>query len=212
MNLSQIYTANGPLFTLAFLVLSFAAVGLIIYRYLRNHFDRTKNLDEFLERVEDELDQSKVDVARQMCDDEAGIVSELLMTAFEHSNRGKVATRNAMISQIRQEILPSLTAGMAWILFIAKVAPMVGLLGTVAGMISAFQKIAGATKVDPSALAESIGMALFTTLEGLIIAIFVLFFYTHLRQRVQAFEIDLQFAADRALDMLPKMRTAKAAT
>lgn len=206
MNLSDIYRANGPTFTIAFIILSVAGVGLVIYRYLRNHFDRTAKLEDFLNGVEDRLDQADVAGARQMCEEEPGIISGLMVTAFDHADRGKVTARNAMISKIRQEILPSLTAGMTWILFVIKVAPMVGLLGTVAGMILAFQKIAGATKVNPSELADAIGMALFTTYEGLVIAILVLFFYTHLRGRLQAFEIDLQFAADRALDMLPKMR------
>jgi biopolymer transport protein ExbB len=82
---------------------------------------------------------------------------------------------------------------------------MVGLLGTVSGMIKAFSKIAGNTKVDPSALAGDIGMALFTTAEGLIIAIPLIFAYSLFRERVNRFELDLQRAAQAALNLLPAL-------
>jgi biopolymer transport protein ExbB len=90
-------------------------------------------------------------------------------------------------------------------LVFAKLAPMLGLLGTVWGMIMAFGKIAGETKVEPSALANDIGMALFTTAEGLIIAIPLIFAYTMFRERVNRFELDLQRAAQAALNLVPRV-------
>jgi biopolymer transport protein ExbB len=101
------------------------------------------------------------------------------------------------------EIVPELNFLLPLMLVLAKLAPMVGLLGTVSGMIMAFNKIAGATKVDPSALANDIGMALFTTAEGLIIAIPLVFAYSMFRERVNRFELDLQRAAQEALTLLP---------
>ena len=88
---------------------------------------------------------------------------------------------------------------------IASVSPLLGLLGTVSGMIGAFRTIAGATKVDPSALANDIGMALYTTAEGLLIAIPLIFAYTLFQQRIQRFEIDLQRGAQEALRLLPRL-------
>jgi biopolymer transport protein ExbB len=82
---------------------------------------------------------------------------------------------------------------------------MLGLLGTVWGMILAFGKIAGATKVEPSALAQDIGMALFTTAEGLLIAIPLIFAYTMFRERVSRFELDMQRAAAAAMNLVPKL-------
>jgi len=92
----------------------------------------------------------------------------------------------------------------------AKLAPMFGLLGTVWGMIMAFGKIASATtKVEPAALANDIGMALFTTAEGLLIAIPLIFAYTMLRERIGRFELDLKRASEAAMDLMPMMTKAK---
>jgi biopolymer transport protein ExbB/TolQ len=99
--------------------------------------------------------------------------------------------------------MPSLEAFLPVILLFAKIAPMLGLLGTVWGMIGAFRTIAGATRVEPSALANDIGMALYTTAEGLLIAIPLIFAYTIFQQRIQRFEVDLQRGSQEALRLLP---------
>ncbi len=207
MDLKQIVAANGYFFIIVFISLSLAVVGLAIYRGLRNLFDAPGRIDEFVERVEAGIDEYGVEATHEMCQNEKGVLAQLFVTAMEHANRGKVAARDAMANKIQQDVLPSLTTGMPWILFVSKVAPMLGLLGTVWGMIAAFGKIAGATQVEPSALANSIGMALYTTLEGLFIAIFALTFYTIFRQQVQRYEVELQKAAQAALDLLPRFRT-----
>jgi biopolymer transport protein ExbB/TolQ len=110
-----------------------------------------------------------------------------------------------MADCIDTEIMPQLTSTLPAILLLVKTAPMMGLLGTVVGMILAFGKIAGATKVDPSALANDIGMALFTTAEGLFIAIPLIIFYSVFRTRIDRFEIQLQRASQEALRLLPQV-------
>ena len=133
------------------------------------------------------------------------VVAKVFRTALEHSDQGKVAVRNAMADKIELEIVPDLNFLLSWILVLAKLSPMVGLLGTVWGMINAFGKIAGAVKVNPSDLAGDIGMALFTTAEGLLIAIPLIFAYTMFRERVNRFEVDLQRAAQAAVRLFPMM-------
>jgi len=133
------------------------------------------------------------------------VIPKVFASALETCKQGKVATRNAIANLIELEIVPDLNFLLPLILVLAKLAPMIGLLGTVTGMIRAFEKIAGATKVEPSALSGDIGMALFTTAEGLIIAIPLIFAYTLLRERVKRFEIDLQRAAQAAINMLPRL-------
>jgi biopolymer transport protein ExbB len=130
---------------------------------------------------------------------------------MDASPQGKMAVRNAMDDKIELEIVPDLDFLLSWILALAKLAPMVGLLGTVWGMINAFGKIAGAVKVNPSDLAGDIGMALFTTAEGLLIAIPLIFAYTMFRDRVNRFEVDLQRAARAALRLYPLMARRPAA-
>ena len=204
LTLREIYEANGLFFTIVFLTLSVASVTVVIWRMWLNYVART-DLVDFLERLEGELPTSGVDGALKMCEEEPGIVPKVFATVLQTGNQGKVATRDAIANLIELEIIPDLNFLLPLILVFAKLAPMLGLLGTVWGMILAFGKIAGATKVEPSALAQDIGMALFTTAEGLLIAIPLIFAYTMFRERVSRFELDLQRAAQAAMNLVPKL-------
>jgi biopolymer transport protein ExbB len=200
----RVIEANGPVFLTVFIVLSLASLTIIVWRIWLNINAKT-DLADFLTRLQQDLNEGGRDAALELCEDEPGVIPKLFTTALQTCHQGKVATRNAMANLIELEIVPDLNFLLPLILVLAKLAPMVGLLGTVSGMIMAFEKIAGATKVDPSDLSSDIGMALFTTAEGLTIAIPLIFAYTMFRERVTRFELDLQRAAQAALNMLPRM-------
>ena len=204
----HIVEANGPLFTITFIVLSLTAVTLLIWRAWLNHNAKT-DLDDFVARFQQTLKSGGKNAALEMCSEEPGIVPKLFTTALNTCHEGKVATRNAIANLIELEILPDLNFLLPWIVTLIKLAPMAGLLGTVWGMILAFGKISGATRVNPSDLANDIGMALYTTAEGLLIAIPLIAIYTQLRDRVGRFELELQRATQMALNLLPQMAGRK---
>jgi biopolymer transport protein ExbB len=207
MSISQIISANGLFFTIAFAALSLASVGLVAWRIIRN-LRAHANPDHFFDRLEQELQRGGGQAAFQYVEEEARkqrVLARLMLAVFREGGRGKIAARDAMADCIDTEIMPSLEAFLPVILLFAKIAPMLGLLGTVWGMILAFGKIAGATRVEPSALANDIGMALYTTAEGLLIAIPLIFAYTIFQQRIQRFEIDLQRGTQEALRLLPRL-------
>ena len=208
MNISDIISANGIVFSGLFLTMSFAGVALIAWRLIENIRAKT-DLDQFIEDLESQMDSGGGRAAYEYCEREATetkrLVPKLFLAAFKDGQRGKIAARDAIADCIDHDIMPSLQALLPYILLLAKIAPMVGLLGTVSGMIGAFQTIAGAEKVDPSALANDIGMALFTTAEGLIIAIPLIFAYTLFKESVHKFEIELARASQTALQLLPRV-------
>ncbi|MBC8452162.1 MAG: MotA/TolQ/ExbB proton channel family protein [Rhodospirillaceae bacterium] len=208
MDISSIISANGPFFSIVFLCMSFAGVGLVVWRIISNARAKT-NVDKFVADLEAQLANGGGQAVMDLCAREATetrqIVPKLFHAAMTDGARGKIAARDAMADCIEMEIMPSLHNLLPHILLLAKVSPMVGLLGTVWGMINAFQTIAGATKVDPSALANDIGMALFTTAEGLLIAIPLIFAYTLLKERVHSFELDLARASQAAIKLLPQV-------
>ena len=210
MSWQRIIEANGPFFLTVFVILFLASFTLIFWRWLLNRA-ATTDLADFLHRLKEELGAGRWDDAVGLCEEEPGAVAKVFKTALETSTHGKSAVRNAMADKIELEIVPDLDFLLSWILALAKLAPMVGLLGTVWGMINAFGKIAGAVKVNPSDLAGDIGMALFTTAEGLLIAIPLIFAYTMFRDRVARFEVDLQRAARAALRLYPLMSQRAAA-
>jgi biopolymer transport protein ExbB len=204
---NRIIEANGPFFLTVFAILFLASFTIIFWRWLLNRSAKT-DLADFLHRLKEDLTAGRREDALDLCDEETGVVAKVFKTALETSPQGKVAVRNAMADRIELEIIPDLNFLLPWILVLAKLAPMVGLLGTVWGMINAFGKIAGAVKVNPSDLAGDIGMALFTTAEGLMIAIPLIFAYTMFRERVRRFEVDLKRAAQAAMRVFPLMAAA----
>lgn len=208
MDLKHIIVANGVFFSILFLAMSLASVGLVVWKFIRNMRAKT-DLDKFVGNVEAQLasggSQAAIDLIKREATETRQVVPKLFLAAMTDGARGKVAARDAMADCIELELVPSLHSGLPYILLLAKLAPMAGLLGTVWGMVNAFQTIAGATKVDPSALANDIGMALFTTAEGLLIAIPLIFFYTFFKERVHRFELDLARASQAAIKLLPQM-------
>ena len=202
MSFQRIIQANGPVFLILFGLLSLVSVALIVWRLWLNYNAKT-DLGEFAARFRERLDNDGREAAQQLCTDEPGVIPKLFGTVLETCDQGKVATRNAVANLVELEILPDLNFLLPMMVVFAKLSPMVGLLGTVSGMILAFGKIAGATKVNPSDLAGDIGMALFTTAEGLIIAIPLIFAYSMFRERVNRFELDLQRAAHAAFELVP---------
>lgn len=208
VTLKKILDANGWPFVIVFLAMSGAAVAIIAWRIIKNM--RAKgSVDEFVAQLEGHLQQGGPRAAYEFCEREAKdterVLPKLFFAAFRDGKQGKIAARDAMADCLDTEIMPDLLYLLPHILLIVKIAPMVGLLGTVVGMINAFETIAGATKVEPSALALDIGMALFTTAEGLLIAIPLMFAYTMFREGVNRFEIELQRATQAALRMLPQI-------
>lgn len=207
-SLQYIIEANGIWFVIAFSLLSLASVTVVIWRVWLNIAAKT-DLADFLERFRADLESGGKGAALELCEDEPGVTPKVFAAALQTADQGKVATRNAIANVIELEILPDLNFLLPLIVMFTKIAPMMGLLGTVFGMILAFGKIAGATKVNPSDLANDIGMALFTTAEGLLIAIPLIFVYTLFRSRVNRFELELQRAAQAALNLLPLMSRSK---
>ncbi len=157
MSVAHIVEANGLFFTVVFVALSLAAVFFVALRSLKYWRART-DVNKFIAQVETELETKGGQAAIEFCEREADekqhVLALLFVAAFKDGQRGQIAARDAIADCLELEIMPSLHKWLSAILMITKVAPMFGLLGTVVGMIGAFETIAGATKVNPSALAN----------------------------------------------------------
>ena len=170
-----------------------STAGLIIYGFLgllaiwgvfcvvlvarqvgRRSFRRDSMATEFLEALRDLLGAGNFDGAQQLCASPQywyQAVPVLVRGALENRRLGLKKIRQTIGVRFEREILSDLENRMAWINTVAKSSPMVGLLGTVTGMIGAFSKMAGVDTPNPSDLAGNISVALNTTALGLIIAV-----------------------------------------
>lgn len=149
-------------------------VILLLQRIGTLSFRSADAANDFLGELSGLARAGEVKRAAKMCDAperRARALAQMAALALAHRKDGPVKLRQLLASKFQGSILAGLQHSLSWIHTVARSAPMMGLLGTVVGMIGAFSKIAGVEKTDPSVLAQDISLALFTTALGLVIAI-----------------------------------------
>jgi biopolymer transport protein ExbB len=188
--------------------MSLTGLALVVWRILLNINGKT-NMDEFLPVFQNRLEKEGPEGALRFCKSRDDIIPRRLYAAgLETSKQGMAAMRRAMANVIELEIVPDLNFLLAPILAIAKIATMVGLLGTVISMIGTFQKLA--TSKSPAEQAPSIGLALFATALGLVTAIPLVFSHVLLKAWVARFELRMKAAAQKLLLFVQNAKSAPA--
>ena len=183
MTLWQIIKAGGEvMIVLAFL--SVAALALVIYYFLS--FDPKKLLPEdFLVRVTSLIKENRGEEIKTACKENPNLISDVVLAGLSRASRERTVVEEAMLDRGKRGV-GNLTQKLSYLADVAVISPMVGLLGTVLGMIQAFNVIAFQTgAVKPILLAGGISKAMVTTAFGLIIAIPAMIFYAYFRGRVQ---------------------------
>jgi biopolymer transport protein ExbB len=181
-------------FAIPMFVMSFVGILLVLWRLMLNLNGNT-NLNEFLPEFQEKLDAGGIDGALQFCQGRADIIPKRLYVAgLENAKQGLAAVKRNMASAIELEILPDLNFLLPTILAIAKIATMVGLLGTVLSMIFVFDKMEGGNPADAS---RQIGLAIFATALGLVTAIPLVFTHVLFKAWVQSFEVKMKRAAQK---------------
>lgn len=126
---------------------------------------------EFTDRLDETLAAGDFDAAQSLCEGDNRVLPQLALFALVNRDLGLVKVRHLVAERFQREVLADLEYRVTWVQTVIKSAPMLGLLGTVVGMIGAFAKLASSTKIEPAALARDISVALITTFDGLAIAI-----------------------------------------
>lgn len=152
------------------------SVILLVRRIAQKRFLTSSAADQFLDQVNDNLQKRDFNAIAELCDSPAywsKAVPQLILVALQNLESSPIKLRRLLGERFERDVLADLEYRTSWIATIVKSAPMLGLLGTVVGMIGAFGKIAAAqqTGMDPTALASDISLALLTTAIGLTIAI-----------------------------------------
>src|SRR5438874_2912722 len=191
--------------------MSFAGIALVLWRLLLN-LNGTTNMNEFLPLFQQRLEKEGVDGAMRLCKNRTDIIpSRLFVAGLETSRQGMAAMRRAMANVIELEILPDLNFLLPSILAIAKIATMVGLLGTVISMINTFNKIQEAASRGESATGQAgaIGLALFATALGLVTAIPLVFSHVLFKAWINQFEVKMKGAAQKLILLVQAAKPVK---
>ena len=187
--LHSYFTACGPYFGLLFILISIIFVTLTIMNWLaisRNAIVPTEMIEQFHEKWESKEYQEAYEIAKNSDSSLGKILSVSLIKMSEDTG----AVEQAMNDAAEAEVM-ALEHRLSHLGTIATVSPMVGLLGTVWGMIQAFDVIAQTGTPQPSKLAEGISLALVTTMIGLMIAIPALVLFEVFKTRLARFVLEL---------------------
>ena len=152
-------------------ILAIFIVGLIFVGERLIHLISTlKWGEDFANDVTNKLDSSGVLDASSMCEQGNGPIANLLFVGLANVDKGATGVEKSIDAQANVE-MASLEKNMTWIALCIATAPMLGFLGTVWGMVSAFDAIAAADNISAKIVAEGISQALLTTAFGLVVAV-----------------------------------------
>ncbi len=168
----------------------------------------TTNTEKLLKNVEDALDTGGVEAAKDVCRNTRGPVASIFYQGLDRIDQGIDVVEKSVISYGSVQ-MGLLERGLSWISLFIAIAPMLGFMGTVIGMIDAFDKIQIAGDVSPSLVAGGIKIALITTVSGLIVAIILQLFYNYIISRIDSIVNKMEDASISLIDLLIKHNLKK---
>ena len=152
-------------------ILGIFIVGLVfVLERLYHLFKGLSSNEDFAYEIADEVKQSGIDSAKTKCEGSQGPVANLCLAALDRANLGADEAEHALDHSGSIE-MASMEKNMTWISLCIATAPMLGFLGTVWGMIQAFNDIKMANDISPAVVAGGISVALLTTAFGLVVAV-----------------------------------------
>ena len=194
------FIEGGPLFMSFVLIALILGLALSIERIIYLNL-ATTNTKTLLDSIEEALSSGGVEAAKEVCRNTRGPVASIFYQGLERSSEGVEMVEKSVISYGGVQ-MGLLERGLSWIgLFIA-LAPMLGFMGTVIGMIQAFDKIQAAGDMQPSLVAGGIKVALLTTVFGLIVAIILQIFYNYIVSKIDGIVNDMEDASITLIDIL----------
>ncbi|MCI0694860.1 MotA/TolQ/ExbB proton channel family protein [candidate division KSB1 bacterium] len=165
------------------------------------------NTGQFLASVKKALAEDGIDTAVEICEKTRGPVAAIFHAGLLRAHRGVEHVEKAIMNAGAVE-MAFLEKNLIWLTLFISVAPMIGFLGTVQGMIIAFKAIEQANDVSPTIVAHGISVALLTTLFGLAVAIVIQTAHNFFTSRIDKLVIDMEESSAELVDTLVEMEYA----
>lgn len=196
------FIEGGPEFMGVVLLTLIFGLAIAIERiiYLTLSSSNTKKL---LSQISDALENGGVEKAKDICRDTRGPVASIFYQGLLRYDQGVEEVEKSIVSY-GSVITGRLESGVSWISLFIALAPMLGFMGTVIGMIQAFDDIAAAGDISPQIVATGIKVALLTTVFGLIVAIILQIFYNYIISKIDNLVNDMEDSSINFIDMINK--------
>ncbi len=166
------------------------------------------NTKKLLQNIEDALNEGGIESAKEVCRNTRGPVASIFYQGLDRFDEGIDVVEKSVVSYGSVQ-MGLLEKGLTWISLFIALAPMLGFMGTVIGMIDAFDKIQSMGDVSATAVAGGIKVALITTVTGLIVAMILQIFYNYIVSKIDGIVNSMEDASISLLDILLKYNMKK---
>ena len=197
----------GPGFMGIVLLTLIVGLALAIERILYLSL-ATVDTNKLLDNVDSALKSGGVEAAKEVCRSTKGPIASIFYQGLNRSDEGLDIVEKSIVSYGSVQ-MGLLEKGLSWISLCIALAPMLGFLGTVVGMIEAFDAIQEAGDISPSLVAGSIKVALLTTVFGLITAIILQIFYNYIVAKIDSLVNNMEDASISLVDILIRAEVGK---
>ncbi|MFM8241425.1 MAG: MotA/TolQ/ExbB proton channel family protein [Crocinitomicaceae bacterium] len=205
--LKQKYIEGDPLWMTPVLICMIIGIALSIERIIYLNLS-TINTEKFLTDVEKALKNGGVVKAKELCRNTRGPIASIFYQGLDRSEEGIDMVEKSVVSYGGVQ-MGLMEKGLSWLQLFIALSPMLGFLGTVIGMIQAFDKIVKDGQVSPTTVADGIKVALLTTVFGLISAMFLQVFYNYITAKIDDLVNEMENASISLIDILLKNKVVK---
>jgi biopolymer transport protein ExbB len=205
--LKEKFIEGGPEFMAVVLICLIIGLALSIERIIYLNL-ATTNTEKLLSEIEAALKSGGIEAAKEVCRNTAGPIAAIFYQGLSRSAEGVEVVEKSVIAYGGVQ-MGLLEKGLSWIQLFIALAPMLGFMGTVIGMIGAFDAIAAENNISPAIVATGIKVALLTTVFGLIVAIILQIFYNYIVAKVDSIVNNMEDASISLVDILVKHDMSK---
>jgi biopolymer transport protein ExbB len=198
--LKQRFIEGGPFFMGIVLIALIFGLAIAIERIIYLNL-ATINSEKLVNKVEKAINQEGIDAAKEICRNTRGPVASIFYQGLAREGQGIEAVEKAVIGYGGVQ-MGLLEKNISWLSLFITLAPMLGFMGTVIGMIDAFDSIQAAGDISPTVVAGGIKVALLTTVFGLIVAIILQIFYNYIISKVDGIVNNMEDASIKLVDIL----------
>ena len=196
------FIEGGAGFMSLIIICLIIGLALAIERILYLTFSKT-NTKKLLAEVESALAEGGVEAAKEVCRNTRGPVASIFYQGLLRYEQGIDVVEKTIVSygSVQMSLMEN---GLSWISLFIAIAPSLGFLGTVIGMINAFDAIQAAGDISPNVVAGGMKVALITTVGGLIVAMILQVFYNYILGKIDSITIDMEDSSISLIDVLSK--------
>jgi biopolymer transport protein ExbB len=202
--LKKNFIDGGPLFMTPIILCLILGLAFVIERIIYLNL-ADKDTKKLVNDVEDALNKGGVAAAKELCRNTRGPVASIFYQGLDRESEGVEMVEKAVVNYGGVQ-MGKLESNLSWIALFIAISPSLGFLGTVIGMVQAFNAIENAGQISPTVVAAGMKVALITTVAGLIVAIILQLFYNYILAKIEGIVNKMEDASISLVDLVIKYK------